>query len=129
MLRVRSHFGEDCLEVHNMEGLKRFNEIIQFFKDQGYTEAQLASVYDEIGKAAYDKFVKDTMEHLTTEDMNEISKLDDDDQIVDKVKEFYELRTGRKSEDRMHLHLTTAAEIYLAHHERNVAKSALDDHE
>lgn len=110
-----------------MDGLKRFNEIIQQFKNEGYTDEQLTNVYDEIGKAAYDKFVKDTMEHLTAEDMDEIAKLQSDDEIADKVKECYELRTGRKAEDRMHLHLTTAAEIYLAHHERNVAKSALED--
>ena len=112
-----------------MEGLTRFNEIIQHFRNLGYSEDQLATLYDEIGKAAYDKFVKDTLEHLTAEDMDEIAKLQTDDEIADKVKECYELRTGRKAEDRMHLHLTTAAEIYLAHHERNVAKTALEDHD
>lgn len=110
-----------------MDGLKRFNEIIQYFRDEGYDDEQLAKVYDAIGKAAYDKFVADTMEHLTEEDMEEIEKLKDDDAIADEVKNRYEMRTGRKAEDRMNLHLTTAAEIYLAHHERDVAKEALKD--
>lgn len=110
-----------------MDGLKRFNEIIQYFRDQGYDDEQLAKVYDAVGKAAYDKFVSDTMEHLTEDDMAEIEKLQDDDAIADEVKKRYEMRTGRSAEERMNLHLTTAAEIYLAHHERDVAKQAMKE--
>lgn len=110
-----------------MNGLQRFNEIIQYFRDEGYNDEQLAKVYDAIGKAAYDKFVSDTMEHLTEEDMVEIEKLTSDDAVADEVKRRYEMRTGKKAEDRMNLHLTTAAEIYLAHHERDIAKKTLEE--
>jgi len=110
-----------------MNDLARVNEIIQYFKDQGYTEEQISEIYNAIGKAAYDTFVKDMMEHLTDEDMDEIAKLKDDDKIADEVKKRYEMRTDKKAEDRMNLHLTTAAEIYLAHHERDLAKKMIEE--
>ena len=105
-----------------MDGLKRFNEIIQSFKDQGYSEEEVSRIYDEIGKTAYDKFVQDTMEHLTDEDMDEVAKFQTDEEIAEEVKRLYQLRTGRSAEDRMQLHLTTAAEVYLANHERDMAR-------
>jgi hypothetical protein len=105
-----------------MDEMKRFKEVIQSFKDQGYTDSEIEKIYDEIGKAAYDKFVEDTMEYLTEEDMDEIAKYDTDEEIAEEVKRLYQMRTGRSAEDRMKLHLTTAAEVYLANHERDVAK-------
>ena len=106
-----------------MNDMTRFKEIIRSFKDKGYTDDEIEKIYDEIGKAAYDKFVEDTMEHLTDEDMDEIAKYDTDEEKAEAVKRLYQLRTGRSAEERMQLHLTTAAEVYLANHERDVAKN------
>lgn len=110
------------VKIFSMQDLTRFNEIIRSFKDKGYTDEEIERVYDEIAKTAYDKFVQDTMEHLTDEDMDEIARFNTDEEIASEVKRLYQLRTGRSAEDRMQLHLTTAAEVYLANHERDVAK-------
>lgn len=106
-----------------MGDMSRFKEIIKSFQEQGYNDTEIEKIYDEIAKAAYDKFVEDTMEHLTDEDMDEIAKYETDEEIAEEVKRLYQMRTGRSAEERMQLHLTTAAEVYLANHERDVAKN------
>ncbi|MBI2029594.1 hypothetical protein HYT02_04215 [Candidatus Gottesmanbacteria bacterium] len=75
-----------------------FQKVLQILKEKGYTKEQIDKVKDVLTKAAAAKLEEQMIKSLTTQDMEIIEKLDEKDSLP-KIKELYELKTGKKAED------------------------------
>ncbi|HBQ50620.1 hypothetical protein A3B42_01845 [Candidatus Daviesbacteria bacterium RIFCSPLOWO2_01_FULL_38_10] len=101
--------------------MNKLQQVADILKQKGSTDEQIARFLAELTKANFAKFYTAAMTMFTDEDMATIEACTSEEHANEKIKELYQLRTGKNPQEEMQKFLDDFAIGFIAEYEKERA--------
>lgn len=109
-----------------MEPKTKIQKVIEALKEQGATEEQIVEFLANLTKTSFSNLYATAAALFTEEDLAAVEACKTQEEISEKVKQLYALRTGKNPEEEAQKFLDVFAEGFLAEYEKEKAALATE---